>query len=567
MNLTLAYLGQSRLIDAGTSRTLTLVPNLARDAVSFAAPLRQPLRFREAISALHEVVISDQRYRPRDKSGYEAWKRDEQRRVQEFRQRAYRQACDEILRQRGLAPGLDERYQQCKQRYFKARRKYANYLLKHDPALWRALMPCDPIVTVAEDVVFFECFSVDESSYGCLTVDRADGFEKADGVQPGTTNVDYSWELFDHFQALRSYRQTRLDVDPAGFTVQTQGHADYREEKIDLPPGWLRGFMQIQEAMGLPMRRVTLSREAVYSLLAWLRRHRAKQSPRAVRFELVPDQAPRLVLEPWDKPIDSPGTIYHGPPGEPVRVWGRRRLLVLARLLPLAESFDVYLLGTGLPSFWVARLGEMRLTLGLSGWTANDWTRGSALDLIAPPAQPHASAIEQIAQYVHTHRSVTFAELEGGGFGGAPQLAAALRHLAHSGQVIYDLAAGVYRWRQVMPQAVGEAEMGPEHPELTEARKIRASGKLAISSRQEAPAGGEVIVGKAAGCSVELLIDSDGRVKRGKCVCSYYHKFGLRNGPCAHLQALRAQAVTTGPAAAEESMAQWYRRLLHGSSN
>ena len=53
-------------------------------------------------------------------------------------------------------------------------------------------------------------------------------------------------------------------------------------------------------------------------------------------------------------------------------------LRVLARLLPLADGADVYLLGTGLPSFWSVRLGEMRFLLGLSGWTANDWSGGSA---------------------------------------------------------------------------------------------------------------------------------------------------------------------------------------------
>ena len=64
--------------------------------------------------------------------------------------------------------------------------------------------------------------------------------------------------------------------------------------------------------------------------------------------------------------------------------------------LPLAERFDVYLLGTGLPSFWVAQMGEMRLTLGLSGWTVNDWTRSAALDLLAPPAAPAPDTVDNV---------------------------------------------------------------------------------------------------------------------------------------------------------------------------
>src|SRR3954452_13208927 len=159
--------------------------------------------------------------------------------------------------------------------------------MTHDPALWRLLMPCDPVITVSPDVLFFECFSADESSYGCLTVDRG-AFDRERDVAPGTTNVDYSWALYEHFQRLRSYRETRFLVDPSGFEVQTQAAADYREEKIDLPSSWLRGFMQLQSAMSLPARRVPISREGLYNILAWLKRHRARRSPRAIRFELEP---------------------------------------------------------------------------------------------------------------------------------------------------------------------------------------------------------------------------------------------------------------------------------------
>ena len=72
-------------------------------------------------------------------------------------------------------------------------------------------------------------------------------------------------------------------ITAGGFEVATAG-ADYREEKIDLPAGWLRGLMQVQAGMAMPMRRITLSRAAVYSLLAWLKRHKARTSPRALRF-------------------------------------------------------------------------------------------------------------------------------------------------------------------------------------------------------------------------------------------------------------------------------------------
>src|SRR5205814_9531085 len=111
-----------------------------------------------------------------------------------------------------------------------------------------------------------------------------------------------------------------------------------------------------------------------------------------------PSEPVTLVLEPREQRLVFHGTPYDGPRPETVRTWGRDRLRVLARLLPLLDGAEVYLLGTGLPSFWVARMGEMRLTLGLSGWTANDWTSGgSAIDQLAPPVAPTNDVMRAMA--------------------------------------------------------------------------------------------------------------------------------------------------------------------------
>src|SRR5205085_8052957 len=105
----------------------------------------------------------------------------------------------------------------------------------------------------------------------------------------------------------------------------------------------------LQSAMSLPMRRVPVSREGLYNVVAWLRRHKAAKSPRAVRFELQPGQPVAIVLEPWERRIVPHGMPYNGPRAETIRTWGRDRLRGLARLLPLLGGADVYLLGSGLP--------------------------------------------------------------------------------------------------------------------------------------------------------------------------------------------------------------------------
>jgi hypothetical protein len=437
--------------------------------------------------------------------------------------------------------------------------------MTRNPELWRMLTPCDPVITVANDVVFFECFSADQSSYGCLTTERDATFAPGGAHQLGTTNVDYSWQLYDHFQSLRSYRQTRLSVDPSGFEVATEGSSEYREEKIDLPEGWLRGFMQIQAAMTMPMRKVTLSRDAVYSLVAWYKRHKPGHSPRAMRFELTPGEAPVVVLEPWETRIESTATRYDGPACEPIRVWGARRLTALARALPLVESCDVYLLGTGLPSFWVVHLGGMRLTLGLSGWTTNDWSRGASLELLAPPGEAKSHLVDRAAELLQRERAMRLDRLVAELVANTPDVAASLNHLARTGQVIYDLATGVYRWRQVMPRAVGEEDLGPPSPELVASRDLLRNAPIRIESQEHDSAGATITVGKVGNHPVELVIDRDGRIARGKCNCSHHHTSGLRRGPCRHLLALRAQIE--GQGGPTTSTADWYNRLRRWQDN
>ena len=199
------------------------------------------LPFREGISALHDVVISDQRFKPRDKRAYLAW-------------RAEQDELDwsDILANRGevvaqmerLTAELEELRRKKLGRwrtFYTDRQRYFNYLYEKSKDAWFVL---DPVITVHPDQVFFECFSEDESSYGRLGC-KHEVFEDVGEFACGTTNIDYSAALYDEFQKIRSYKDTSLSVDPAGFSVQTTGEDDYREVKIDLPDSWVRGFLQV----------------------------------------------------------------------------------------------------------------------------------------------------------------------------------------------------------------------------------------------------------------------------------------------------------------------------------
>src|SRR6202012_3019550 len=102
----------------------------------------------EAMSALHDVVISDLRFKPKDKTAYEQWKKEESAREARLRSEAVKLKRSELEKEKGrpMPAGLERKYQRCRQRYWDARNKYSNFLSREDPELWRMLMPCDPVI-------------------------------------------------------------------------------------------------------------------------------------------------------------------------------------------------------------------------------------------------------------------------------------------------------------------------------------------------------------------------------------------------------------------------------------
>src|SRR5262249_59544081 len=139
-------------------------------------------------------------FKEKDKSAYEAYKDEKKQREDAIRRAVAKEVRTQALAQQvePMPEGLEQRFRQLRRLYWNARQEYADYLARHDPELWRLLMPCDPVITVAPHVLFFECFSADESSYGCLRVDPA-AFSAEQGARLGPPNLHSSWGLSEHF--------------------------------------------------------------------------------------------------------------------------------------------------------------------------------------------------------------------------------------------------------------------------------------------------------------------------------------------------------------------------------
>ena len=70
MELAYAFKRASQIDDRFDRTSLSFSPDLKRQPTYFSGELRKSVAFREAISALHDIVVSDLRFKPKDKTAY-----------------------------------------------------------------------------------------------------------------------------------------------------------------------------------------------------------------------------------------------------------------------------------------------------------------------------------------------------------------------------------------------------------------------------------------------------------------------------------------------------------------
>jgi hypothetical protein len=534
------FAGSTTVSSSSYLTGMNFVPDTLRESAWFLGKLNKKIAFREAISALHDVVVSDLRFKPKDKSAYKEWvEKNEALFLAEYmagydvnlannRMEQIKTELTEVRLQKEklLAP------------FYKARQSYFNYLYQKDRDAWIVL---DPVITIHPDELFFECFSQDESTYGKLGCNY-NVFTAIDDYKCGTTNVDYSTALYEEFQKIREYKDTELKVDPTGFSVATTNEEDYKEVKIDLPDSWVRGFLQVSSAMTLPTIQVDLHPMDIYSICLLLRRFKEKKGPRSLRYLLEPGHPVKIILEPWGKEIICARSVFMGHQKHEIRTWGRRRLLILERLIPVAKKFTVHLLGTGLPAFYIADLGDMNFTLGLSGWTANDWSHAGNFDLLAPRLQVEDAIKHRVFNTLKKDWLRTSKQIADTLNIDTAQAAGALSAYTQAGRVIFDLNSKVYRLRELSRETLPFEKLRFSNPQEELAAGILEKQEVKFEAK-ELPDGCLQLSGKLKGprktFNPLLVIDGDEKIKSAHCDCSYYIENKLYKGPCEHMLAIR----------------------------
>lgn len=546
------YHGSTSVDDTAASQSFHFAADALRPPTAFDAALRRDshahLAFREALSALHAVVVSDQRYRGRDKSAYRQWlAENEQSLLARFMSRSETLKAD--------AEGINTELKSLRSRklellapFYKAQQAYFKWLYWNHRDAWYVL---DPVITVHPERLLFEAFSQDESTYCAVSV-RHDVFDRTGAMACGTTNIDYSASLYEEFQKIRDYKTTRLQLDTAGFTVGTGDDPEWREEKIDLPDSWVRGFLQVSSAMTLPATVVDLHPMDLHNLCAALRQRKERAGPRSLRFELSPDGPARLVLEPWNLAFTARRSAIVGAPltaPQTIRVWGRRRLLTLERLIALATRVRVHLLGTGLPSFWVIELGDITVTLGLSGWSANDWSDAGRFNLLQPRQDVSEATTLAVADALQAQWMGSSSELAARTQLPRSDVDAALGLWVQAGRAVFDLPSGRYAWRELSREPLPldtlrfaspeeSAALALIHDKRVKLRDITEQGtRLVVDGTAQVKTGG-----KDVQLQPRLILNADHQLIDGQCDCNFHRQNRLRRGPCAHLLALRQLA-------------------------
>ena len=476
----------------------------AKDAVGFLARVLDPALFRDALATTMAIKDSDLRYKGRDRAAYLA-----------FLMKKGKKATAAI---------------------WEAQKAFLEEAFK-EVSTTREL---DPLFTVHPDEVSLEVFSKDESAYARLAFKNPSFADRK--ANHGTVFLDASKETGASFESVPAYRPLLLDATPTASTNDARAPI---ERHYDVPHAWLRGFLQVQSAATLPSTSCSLAPIDLYNILLQLRLRKAKNPPRSIRFELIPGERPRVVLEPWELVLESHGPVFTGKSPRVARIFGRTRLALLQRLLPHATGMRVHLLGAGLPSFFVVELPNATLTLGLSGWTESSWASAVAFDALMPTVDDEAliTALEKklVGDGPQTLEALIAATKKP-----VDQVRGGLQRLCLRGQIVFDIADGVYRPRSIFGAAVSDDVTAFGSEREREAHRLLAKkSAVQVVKLHDRGSDGIEVHGEVKDEAQQrtyaprFTSDIEGRVSDAHCTCPRFRRSAMREGPCEHMIALR----------------------------
>ena len=282
-----------------------------------------------------------------------------------------------------------------------------------------------------------------------------------------------------------------------------------------------------------------MSSDALSEIIARLQSQKEKHGPRSLRFMLTPSQPIRVEIEPWGEVFADDWCAYQGTT-EIIRIWGRRRLAVLKDILVGTDRVKVHFLGSGMPSFWTVSKDDIELTIGLSGWSSNDWASKAKFSAFIPTSNVNESMIPMALEFLIKSGSTTTAELSKGLSVSIPEASVLLQKLCLQGKAMFDPARNLYRWRDLFPTL--DLYQDDDSSRESRAGLALMQGSQVAKTLDDVKDGIRYLSGLVKTDKDEfkpvLEMDADNRPKYAQCSCSFYNFNKLRQGPCRHMIAL-----------------------------
>ena len=585
MKVAQAYQQNSQSNISSEGLGFSLATDLNRPGVFLSATVKDSISFARSMLTLHKVVNSNMITPKKDYSKYQTWVQGEY--LKELGKEINKRDLQGLIRKEAYLQKQIASYKKDLVRLLKESKnlnvdfnqsqdKFWSWLYAQDHEAWVVL---DPVISVQEDGVIFEAFSMDESTYGRVTLPKEELILNEE-MQRGTTNIDFSKSLAEEFDRVRSYRPLELNVGfkEANFSTNISSTI---EKKIDLPESWINGFLEVQSASSMDKTSVHFSPSTISDLISVIERKKDNVSPKSIKFFLEPGKKPIIDVEPWGIKIKEYQHVFKGSQAKEIRIWGRKRLKILKELLPQATELRLDLLGTGLPSFWCIRTNNINLDLGLSGWSANDWSSQAKFALLSNVHHVSEADIQKVSNALFQSNGLAIKDIADKTKLDSLNVTHALTKLCSRGQAMYDFHKDIYRWRELFPlDMVSKEKIEPKI--FKDALKIIQSGQLTITNQLNEIFGKRYIaeVSKKSAQStqektdknksnvisidtvkaeeyvtdfiqnkleqaentkkhtLEITLDSNNDVHSMNCSCIEYQKTHLKKGPCVHIIAL-----------------------------
>jgi predicted nucleic acid-binding Zn finger protein len=218
---------------------------------------------------------------------------------------------------------------------------------------------------------------------------------------------------------------------------------------------------------------------------------------------------------------------------------------LLQRVLPYAQKVTVGLIGRSLPHFYVCHCGAYRFTLVLSGWARNDWSKGSAFDLLAPRREIEREKTAAAYNYLIQHFAASVETISIHTLLPETEVLPILFELCRAGRVIYDPVTRTYRLRELFAEPLDIEGLFAPDPRIERAQALLRDNRVALLHfgpsevrKRETRATATVKAGDKT-YEVIVSVDDEGSVRFGVCQCKFFQDNILSRGPCEHILAAR----------------------------